>query len=94
MQRPAQSQYNKSLTPNTSNSMKQYEIKTKFIFEGIFRVNAENREEARKNIEQDCGLVMGGNIHTTLNDEDIDWNFDTHPEKKIVAVKQIKEGKF
>jgi len=74
--------------------MKQYEIKTKFIFEGIFRVNAENREEARKNIEQDCGLVMGGNIHTTLNDEDVDWNFDTHPEKKIVAVKQIKKRKF
>ncbi|EOA56478.1 hypothetical protein HMPREF1214_03299 [Bacteroides sp. HPS0048] len=70
--------------------MKQYEVKTRFIFEGIFRVKAENSEEARKNVEQDCGLVMGGNIHTTLNDEDVDWNFDTHPEKKIVTIKRVK----
>lgn len=70
--------------------MKQYEVKTRFVFEGIFRVNAENREEARKNVEQDCGLVMGGNIHTTLNDEDVDWNFDIHPEKKIVTIKRVK----
>jgi hypothetical protein len=40
--------------------MKKYEVKVQFIFEGIFTVNAENREEARVNIEQDCGLVMGG----------------------------------
>ncbi len=72
--------------------MKQYEVKTRFLFEGIFRVNAENREEARKNVEQDCGLVMGGSIHTTLNDDDVDWNFDIHPEKKIVAVKQIRKN--
>lgn len=70
--------------------MKQYEVKTRFVFEGIFRVNAENREEARKDIEENCGLVMGGSIHTTLNDEDIDWNFDTHPEKKIVTIKRVK----
>lgn len=71
--------------------MKQYEVKTRFIFEGIFRVKAENSEEARKNVEQDCGLVMGGSIHTTLNDEDVDWDFNTHPDTKIVAVKQIRK---
>lgn len=74
--------------------MKKYEVKTRFIFEGIFIVNAENSEEACKNVEQDCGLVMGGNIHTTLNDEDVDWNFDTHPEKKIVNVKQLKRNRY
>lgn len=72
--------------------MKKYEVRVKFVFEGVFRVNAENREAARENIEQHCGLVMGGGIHTTLNDEDIDWNFNTHPKKKIRAVKPIKKN--
>lgn len=72
--------------------MKQYEVKTRFVFEGTFRVNAENRKEARKDVEQHCGLVMGRNIHTTLNDEDIDWDFDTHPEKRIVTIKQVKKS--
>lgn len=71
--------------------MKQYEVKTRFVFEGTFRVNAENRKEARENIEKHCGLVMGGSIHTTLNDEDVDWDFNTHPDTKIVAVKQIRK---
>jgi hypothetical protein len=71
--------------------MKKYEVQVKFIFGGIFRVNAENREEARVNIEQDCGLVMGGGIHSNLNDEDIDRDFNTHPGKKIVHIKQLKK---
>ena len=70
--------------------MKKYEIKTRFIFEGTFRVNAENIEDARKYIDQQCGLVMGGGIHTTLDDEDIDWDFDPHSQKKIIKIKQIK----
>jgi hypothetical protein len=71
--------------------MKQYEVKVRFIFEGVFKVNADSREEALRNIENDCGLVMGGSIHTNLNDEDVDWEFNTHPEKKILNVKQLKK---
>jgi hypothetical protein len=71
--------------------MKKYEVQVKFIFEGIFRVNAENVEKARENIEKHCGLVMGGNIHTTLDEKDVDWDFGIHPETEIVAVKQIKK---
>ena len=73
--------------------MKKYEVKTRFIFEGVFWVNAENIEDACKDIEQQCGLVMGGRIHTNLSNEDIDWNFDTHPETKIIKIKQIKNRK-
>lgn len=71
--------------------MKKYEIKVQFIFEGVFTINAENREEASRNIEEDCGLVMGGGIHSNLNDEAIDWNFNTHPDKKILHIKQLKK---
>lgn len=77
---------------HNKNDMKQYEVKTRFVFEGIFRVNAKTPDEARENVEQHCGLVMGGSIHTTLNDEDVDWNFDIHPEKKVVVIKQVKKS--
>lgn len=69
--------------------MKQYEVKTRFVFEGMFRVNAETPEEARRNVEQNCGLVMGGNIHTTLDEKDADWDFGIHPETEIVDIKRI-----
>ena len=26
---------------------------------------------------------MGSNIHTTLDDEDVDWDFDTQPTTEI-----------
>ena len=72
--------------------MKQYEVKTRFIFERIFRVNAETSEEARENIEKHCGLVMGGSIHTTLDIKDVNWNFGIDPETEIVNVKQLKRN--
>lgn len=46
-------------------------------------MEAGSRTEARELVMKECGLVMGGNIHTTLDDEEVDWDFDTHPEKEI-----------
>lgn len=46
-------------------------------------MEAFNREEAKELILKECGLVMGGDIHTTLPDGEVRWNFDTHPEKQI-----------
>jgi len=28
-------------------------------------------------------LVMGGNVHSTLPDEEINWVFSTHPEVRM-----------
>ena len=57
-----------------------YRVRTRYIFEGVFEVSAESREEARQKVIQDCGMVMGGNVHSTLPDEGINWAFSTHPE--------------
>mgnify|MGYP000898750420 CR=1 FL=1 len=57
-----------------------YRVRTRYIFEGVFEVSAESREEARHKVILDCGLVMGGSIHSTLLDEEINWAFSTHPE--------------
>ena len=59
-----------------------YRIRTQYISEGVFEVVAESREEARQKVIQDCGMVMCGNIHSTLPDEEINWAFSTHPDVK------------
>jgi len=48
----------------------KYQVPTRFVFTGVFTVEAENREEARQKVMDSCGLVMGG------------WDFDTHPYKE------------
>ena len=60
-----------------------YRIRTQYIFEGVFEVLAESREEARQKVLQDCGLVMGGNIYSTLPDEEVNWAFSTHPDVRM-----------
>ena len=52
---------------------------------------AESKEDARQKVLQDCGLVMGGSIHSTLLDEEINWAFSTHPEVKTTRVTIQKE---
>lgn len=65
---------------------KKFKVKTRYIFEGIYTVTAEDSEEADRLVVRQCGLVLGGNIHTTLNDEEIDWDFDLHPGIEIQSV--------
>jgi hypothetical protein len=69
-----------------------YAVKTRYSFTGIFYVKAENEAEAKESVKDDCGLVMGGNIHSCLPDEDVDWNFPTHPDTKILEIKRRKQN--
>lgn len=59
---------------------KVYRVRMQYIFEGAFDVVADSKEEARQKVLQNCGLVMGGSVHSTLPDEEINWDFSTHPE--------------
>jgi len=59
----------------------KYEVPTRFIFNGTFTIEADSPAQAKEFVHKHCGLVIGGNVHTTLNDEDCDWDFDGHPEK-------------
>ena len=62
---------------------KFYRVRTQYIFDGVFDVVAENKEDARQKVIQNCGMVMGGNIHSTLPDNEINWAFSTHPEVRM-----------
>lgn len=65
--------------------MKKIEVKVRYLFEGTYTVAADDRNEARTMVTRDCGLVLGGNIHTTLNDDEVDWEFDVHPDMQILS---------
>ena len=69
--------------------MAKYEVRVRYAFEGTYMVAAGNREEAKRMVEEDCGLVLGGNIHTTRDDDEVtDWNFGIHPESQILSIKE------
>lgn len=60
-----------------------YAVPTKFVFSGTFRIKAESQEQAEEYAEKHCGLVIGGDIHSSLPDEMVNWDFPVHPEKII-----------
>ena len=68
---------------------KVYRVRTQYVFEGVFDVVAESKEDAQQKVLQNCGLVMGGNIHSTLPDDEINWAFDTHPEERVIETTEI-----
>ena len=72
--------------------MKKIEVKVRYLFEGTYTVAADDRDEARTMVIRDCGLVLGGNIHTTLDDDEVDWDFDVHPDMQILSYTE-KENK-
>lgn len=68
--------------------MTKYKVKVRYIFEGTYTVAAEGREEAEAMVTEDCGLVLGGNIHTTRDDDEVDWTFGCHPDLQILSIRQ------
>ena len=70
---------------------KVYRVRTQYIFDGVFEVVAESMEDARQKVLQSCGLVMGGSIHSTLPDDEINWAFDRHPYKRIDSITKMQK---
>ena len=70
---------------------RQYAVKTRFCFTGTFLISARNKDEAREYVEKHCGLVLGRGIHSTLADEDADWDFPVHPDMTIGRICLNKE---
>ncbi|MDU7315103.1 MAG: hypothetical protein E7L36_05335 [Prevotella bivia] len=68
---------------------KVYRVRTQYIFDGVFDVVAENKEDARQKVLQHCGLVMGGSIYSTLPDDEINWAFDKHPNRRIDRITNV-----
>jgi len=69
--------------------MKEYKIPTKFIFAGYFRIKCENKLQAKEYVEEHCGLVIG-DIHSSLPDDQVDWEFDVHSKKVTGRITELK----
>lgn len=71
-----------------------FDFIVRYVFEGTYTVSANSLDEAKEKIHWDCGLVMGGHIHTTLDEKEVEWEFPLHPETKIVWNRNSwKDGK-
>ena len=68
-----------------------YRVRMQYIFEGVFDVVAESKEDARQKVLQNCGLVMGGSVHSTLPGDEINWAFDRHPNKRIDRITKVQK---
>jgi len=71
-------------------SKTKYQVKVRYVFEGIYIIKTDTRENAIQSVIEHCGLVMGGKIHTTLNVDTVDWDFCIHPELVIRSIKELK----
>jgi hypothetical protein len=67
----------------------KYAVKTRFVFGGTFYVEAETKDQAEEYVEKCCGLILGGNIHSSLSAEVVDWYFPIQPERIIGEVKKL-----
>ena len=69
--------------------MAKYDVRVRYTFEGTYKVVAEDRDEAERIVTEDCGLVLGGNIHTTCDDDEVtDWRFGCHPDMQILSFRE------
>jgi len=73
--------------------MTKYDVKVRYAFDGTYTVAAEDRDEARNMVSEDCGLVLGGNIHTTRDDDEVlDWNFGIHPDMQVLSITERRKS--
>lgn len=74
--------------------MADFTVKTRFTFEGEFTIkNVSNAAMALDYVQKHCGLVLGGDVHSSLPEEEVDWNFPVHPNKTFGAVKRSDNGR-
>lgn len=71
---------------------KTYKVQIKYVFEGYFEVKAENKAEAKEKVENSCGVTIG-DIHSSLPDHQVYWDFDVHPEDYKIKSIRLKKKK-
>ena len=70
--------------------MTKFRVRTKHILSGFFHIDAENEAQAREYVEKHYGLVIGSDIHSSLPDDEVNWEFPVHPDTKIGKTTRIK----
>ena len=66
-----------------------YEVQTKFVFNGTLAIEADSPAQAKEFINKYCGLAMGRGINTSLPIEKLNWAFNTKAETVTGRVRRI-----
>ena len=77
---------------NDAPSGKQwFSADTTFVLKGVFEVIAENEEEARKLVEEKCGM-RAPDITTLVSLDQIEWRFPMLSTMVVGEIKPVEEG--
>ena len=77
----------------TSQDMKRFEVKVRYTFDGHYVVRAVSETDAARMVSHQCGLTLGGGIHTALGVTACpDWEFPIHPDMRILSIKDKSDG--
>ncbi|MEZ3441905.1 hypothetical protein [Alistipes sp.] len=73
--------------------MKRFEVKVRYTFDGHYVVRAASETDAARMVSHQCGLTLGGGIHTALGVTACpDWEFPIHPDMRILSIKDKSDG--
>jgi len=65
--------------------MAKYIARVRFTFEGDVEIEADSKNQAREYVDCHVGMTIG-NVHSTIDFDEIDWEFPVHPVKKIKKI--------
>ena len=68
-----------------------FNVETTFIRKGYFDVVAENAEEAKKLVEEEC-FIEPSKISTRIPLDQIEWDFPLIFDMELGDVKEVPEG--
>lgn len=70
--------------------MKKFKLNVRYTFSGVFEISSDSFDEAQTYFHQHCGCTLGGGIESSLNDEEVDWEFGVHPiEERIESIEYL-----
>lgn len=68
-----------------------YDVKTKFILEGVVEVEANSKKQATEFVENHVGMNSTRGVHTSLSDKEIpDWLFPVNADKTVYTPTEKK----
>ena len=65
--------------------------KRRYSFEGTYTVAAEDRDEAKRTVNDDCGLVLAAISTSTRDDDEVLSDF-VHPDTRILLQERGGKG--
>lgn len=63
--------------------MKRFSVPVSYTFMVVYDIDADTAQQAKEIASNDCGLVLGGNIHTSDEHHVISWDAHLHPDELV-----------